>query len=474
MDSESTPNLLLTEALHHALRSYKHGSPRAIPACLHDLLTVQSSLRAEHDAVVAAVGRVLADAMRQLSEQSPAHHDLLQRHYVRRQTMVQIARERAISERSAYGQQRDALAALATILERADDELAASLYTRSRANLPPRTYSRLFGHTAEAQTLAAYLLERTSCWMLVVDGMGGTGKTSLVRSVLEQMIEERAFRRLVWVMVHQRAYDGRTYSESAAAPLDDAALEYEIARQLGLPALAGLARGECRQKLSAELGRFPTVIVVDNLERAEDTQALAASLTGLTRPSKVVLVSRHRVDSYQACPITLRELSPAEALDFVRYHAWERHATAVLEAPDADLQRISDIADGNPLAIKLIIGQSFYRPLREVLTDLQRARGHTYDFYHFIYKYSWDNLSQQARHLLIHFPLMSPHGASWPHLAAVCGAPPDDPGARRAMDELVTVSLVHMSASSEAVYSIHRLTEYFLLSDIIKRWQPRR
>ncbi|MFZ1401743.1 MAG: hypothetical protein WAW03_01515, partial [Anaerolineae bacterium] len=69
-------------------------------------------------------------------------------------------------------------------------------------------------------------------------------------------------------------------------------------------------------------------------------------------------------------------------------------------------------------------------------------------------------------------PLLDARGTAWQHLAAVSGVPADDEFCR-AIQELVNASLLNVGhAVQDTVYSIHRLTEYFVLSELVGVMTP--
>jgi hypothetical protein len=169
----------------------------------------------------------------------------------------------------------------------------------------------------------------------------------------------------------------------------------------------------------------------------------------------------------QVTSLPLHALPTADALDFLRYHAVERNVPTLLAASDADLRRIARVTDGNPLALKLVAGQLLALPLARVLDDLADARPDTHDFYNFLFRYSWQRLSDPARHLLVHMPLLDPRGATWEDLAAVSGVALNG-YFRSALEELVAASLLNAGwVQGQMLYTIHRLAEYFLLSDLV-------
>jgi len=149
------------------------------------------------------------------------------------------------------------------------------------------------------------------------------------------------------------------------------------------------------------------------------------------------------------------------------YHAEERNIPAIRAASPAELQRMIHVTDGSPLAIKLVIGQLAFLPLAQVLDDLAAVRPGTHDFYRFLFRYSWERLSEPAQHLLLHMPLLDARGTTWDDLAAVSGVALNG-YFRGALEELVNVSLLNAGyAQGGLLYSIHRLTEYFILSDLV-------
>lgn len=404
----------------------------------------------------------------------PEAANILRDRFVKGMSALKVALTCNCSERTLYTRQRRALAALAEILWR--DEAAArrraqlgEAQQRVLDGLPPPSYSRLFGVGDKLERLKAFLRDEQARWLVAVDGMGGIGKTALSRAAVEELVVEGRFEAVAWITAQQRFFAwGRAHEVDEPALTYSALLE-ELAQALQVEPLAALAEEEREQRLRATLRQHPTLIVVDNLETAADVQALVMGLDRLVRPAKALLTTRHRVSACeQVTSLTLDELGRDDALAFVCYHAAERNVPAVLAASDADLERIAQVTGGNPLAIKLVLGQMLSLHLDKVLADLAAAQGAGADFYRFIFHYSWEQLSPTARDLLLYMPLLDPRGTTWQDLAAVSGVSLTgnfDP----ALLELVNASLFNVGcAQGEMWYSIHRLTEYYILSDLVR------
>ncbi|MBN1483657.1 MAG: hypothetical protein JXA37_02955 [Chloroflexia bacterium] len=463
------------DLIRQALRAYRRGDVLASLTQFNDLQMVQDQLRRRPALGWAGAARAVLDAgLDRLVQAQPEAAHILRDRFVKGRSALQVALACNYSERTLYDRQHEAQEALAEILwqgEAAARRRAQLGESQQRVldGLPPPTYSRLFGVGDKLERLKGFLRDERARWLVAVDGMGGIGKTALSRAAVEELVIEGRFEAVAWITAQQRFFAWGRAHEVGGPALTYGALLEELAQALQLGSLAALVEEERERRLRAALRRRPTLIVVDNLETAADVQALVMGLDRLARPAKALLTTRHRISACeQVTSLTLAELGRDDALAFIRCHAAERNVPVVLAASEANLERIAQVTGGNPLAIKLVLGQMLSLPLDKVLADLAAARGTGTDFYRFIFYYSWQRLSQPARELLLHMPLLDPRGATWQDLSAVSGVSLNgnfDP----ALLELVNASLFNVGcAQGEMWYSIHRLTEYFILSDLVR------
>ena len=465
-----------TDLIHRALRAYHDDATLSQLAPLADLRLVQAqSCQGLHLSAGAAARAVLDAGLDRLAGSDPQAGELLMRRFVHQQPIAHIAREQDYSERALFLKQKQAIATLAAHIWQAEEALAGAPLSETQQaaldSLPPPTFSRLFGVAGPLCELKAFLRTADAAPLVALEGMGGIGKTALARAAAEELVCEGRFNRVVWLTAQQKAFAwGRDHSRAGPA-LTYAVLLGELAHGLRIAEATGtLAEAEQERRLRTALRTAPTLIVVDNLETAADVRALVEGLDRLARPAKVLLTTRQRVADYeQVTALTLHALLPEDALAFIHYHARERNAAAVLSASQAELLRIATVTDGNPLAIKLVLGQALVLPLAQVLADLSAARAGARDFYRFIFRYSWDRLSERAQRLLLHMPLLDARGATWEDLLAISRSAADNT-TRAAVAELVNASLLNAGyAQGRLLYSIHRLTEYFILSDLVGR-----
>jgi hypothetical protein len=460
--------------IHKAMRVYHCDEALAGLPRLHNLrLVAEQRRRQPHLSLGTAIRQVLKAGLQRLAQDDSTAADLLERRFVEEEMMVGLAHDYGYAVRTLYRKQNEALIALAQRLWEAEEAArrrdAAEEARRSVLDrLPPPTYSRLFGVEQQLADLTEMLSDDQRYWLISVEGMGGVGKTALARAAVVEALSQGHFAQVVWTTAQQQAFAWGERWPLHRPPLTLEGVLDDVARQLGAPDLPPSDREEKLRRIRQLVRAQPTLIVVDNLETAAEFREIASGIYALARPAKLLVTSRHRLGAYhQVTTVDVQPLDFKDGLAFIRYHADDCKVPHVTSAPVAQQARIQEVSGGNPLAIKLVIGQTRALPLSRVLTDLEQARGRCTEFYLFIFRYSWEHLSEVARQVLVCMPLLDPRGATWEDIAGVCGIQDEDVLCA-ALVELVDASLLNRGQRAGQIeYSIHRLTEHFVLSDIV-------
>ena len=125
---------------------------------------------------------------------------------------------------------------------------------------------------------------------------------------------------------------------------------------------------------------------------------------------------------------------------------------------------------GNPLALRLVVGQLHFHGLDQVLTDLTLARGKKAEaLYHYIYHSAWKNLGEAARQVWLLLPLLSEPEATLTNLVAFSDL--SSTVVRDALEQLVLQNLVICQGTlQERRYGLHSLTRTFLHEQVVQ-WQ---
>ncbi|HRJ44740.1 MAG TPA: NB-ARC domain-containing protein, partial [Caldilineaceae bacterium] len=457
-----------------ALRRYYDDESLAQLTALTRLQTVEEQRRhAPLGGLPAALRGVVETALGHLAQQEKLLADVLTRRFIQRQSVAEVARQLSYSERTVHSRQEEAIQRLAGLLLEIEDQALAAASQEAEINrildgLPPPTFTHLIGVGDLLETLCVYLADPEQSWLVSVEGMGGSGKTALARQTAEDLVKEGRFQRVIWITARQQSFDDGYLRQTGLPALTFSGLLELSAARLHLPQPAGEVEAERIHNLRQALRQTPTLLVVDNLETAADVEALVDGLRGLARPTKVLITTRHSLAGHSdiaAFPVPALDAQAAQT--FVCRHAQERHVPALLTAHPAAIARIAALCDGNPLAMALVVGQVRYLPLEQILGDLQRAKGRSADLLGFLFHYSWLQLSPTAQRLLLHMPLLDIRGVAWQELAAISDVPADSQFCQ-ALEELIAASLLYAGfAQGQILYSIHRLTEYFILSDLI-------
>jgi len=464
----------LPEAVHSALRTWHTGSQPA-PPWREMLIVAQHPAASPGAGADRVVRHLLLTALDALAKQfGEDAANILRLRFLDALTAAETAQRLRLSEDIVYKRQQAAVAELAAIVWQAELEARRTRETRILGRLEIKEPPRLFGVDDKLAELAKVLVQEGSPWLIAVVGIGGIGKTSLADAAVRALLPRPVFADVAWVSARQDRFalwNGVDSDRKAVPALTLEGLLDAVIDQLSFQDLASLPLAQRQDSLRARLKVQPYLVVLDNLETAADYRALVPDLQAFVNPTKVLLTARHSLHEYPGVHnLSLDELIAADSLSLLRHEAKERGLTDIAAASDETLLPVYEVAGGNPLALKLLLGQMHSLPLSHVVEDLRQARGRRVDeLYHFIYWRSWRLLSDQARRVLTIMPLIAESGAGLEQVGALSELADDELAA--ALQQLATLCLVNIQGTVEARrYSIHRLTETFLLNEVLK-WQ---
>lgn len=463
----------LCTAVHAALVHWGKPSDDASEDGLEPLaqfLLVQKQLKLEESgrpfALKRAVDRLLLENLDLLAEQDETGAAVLQSHFLDGKITRQAAQEMHASPDQVNRWQRAAINRLTAIIYRQEMSLRAQSAQEMAAALPAAPYSQFFGFTQARQALQNQLLQTTAPWIIVIAGIGGIGKTSLADFVARAVLPTMTYKRLLWLRVNgQQLSDEPLPSERAY----EATLS-NLAAQLWPDSQHGEPIAQLEKRLRQELKVTPHLIIVDNLETTAHIELFTGKLAALAEPSRFLLTSRARPSGKTAVyTLSLQELLLNDAESLLRHHA---EMIGLAELAQADAQTIAaiyQVTGGNPLALKLVVSLTAVLPLPQILADLNESRiGPIEELYRHIYWKAWRSLTPPAQTLLQAMPLVASSGALPAQMQAISLL--DEADFWTAVHELTARSLLEVQGTiQERRYGIHRLTEAFLNTEII-RW----
>lgn len=459
----STPSL--NEAIKQALKDWQQETP--VDACFEQLYLYRKLQRKSGSNAKLALNQLLLDSIRRLQETDEQAARFLHARYLDGLPMNRLENQMNLAESTLYVLQREAIERLTTTLLTADATALHDQQVRMRVRLGPQRHGELVGLEEPLAKLQALVTTPAPPWLIALEGIGGIGKTTLANALLHRVIDAGQVDDIAWISAQREHLSLMGQVEAEQRPVLTAA---ELIEALAQQLIPGSPPDRQANALRARLKELPHIIVIDNLETVIDVESLLPTLQMWANPTKFVLTARESLfgipNLYHA---KVEELSTSHALQLIRQEAAMRGLPVLATSSDAELLPIVETVGGNPLALRLVVGQNHFYGLQSILYDLRQARSHAAtNLYTYIYHKAWAKLDPLGRRALLVMPLGSPLGDDLEYLAEVGDLDRDE--LRMALNQLVTLNLVDARGGlNDRRYSIHNLTRTFL-EEQIARW----
>ena len=184
------------------------------------------------------------------------------------------------------------------------------------------------------------------------------------------------------------------------------------------------------EQLSGQLNQTRTLLVLDNLETAQQPQGeIVEQLIPMFGYSKLLATSRHRFRK-DIQRISLRGLNQSAAFELMRQVATGIGFIAFDAIPEESLTAIFKQTGGSPLAMRFVLSQLEESSLEIVLERLTKFpaldqitdEDEYHAFYRHLFFFSWSQLSEDGRLMLLALAhVTSQSGITLSDLQAVIG-----------------------------------------------------
>jgi len=336
------------------------------------------------------------------------------------------------------------------------------------AGIPDEPYIVLPNREQSLEEMLGFLKDRASNRVISVDGLGGLGKTALAAELVRRAIGAGLYEGVIGETAKQEIL-----GDEEIIQLRDAVLDYEglldtLARQLQRWDLFTMGLKDKEAVLGRILRQRAYLLFIDNLETAENANALVARIRDFLGPSRAIVTSRLQVRLGFVRSFTLDGLKLNDSVFFLRSLAKGLGADQISDADDGVLSEIHEITGGSPLALKLVAAQAKFLSLDQILAQLRKTKS---ELFPFIFLRSWEQLSATAQSILVYVgrTVVETVGVQELALAELAS---DDAELLSAIDQLVAYSLLNVSYSSGQMrYGIHQLTRQFVVSDLPRIWR---
>ncbi|MBW8011616.1 MAG: hypothetical protein FVQ83_10310 [Chloroflexi bacterium] len=406
--------------------------------------------------------QILSSCIDLLATQDEINADILSKRFQDGETILSVAHQLNLSPDQVNRRQRQAISELSKILYRQETKSKQLHAQRLESKLQPQSYSKLFGFNQSQTIILERMLDPDETWVIALAGLGGIGKSALADAVTRSAIQQIHFEEIIWLRVNNYI----SKEEPASGSWFFEFVIQQLASRLLPP---DTPPTEYLEQIQILLKKAPHLIILDNLEIEHSTNELLLNLNNLANPSKFLITTRSRPSSESEIFIfTLNEISYEEVNKLLIHQAEIIGISNMSEDLSQEIKTIYRVTGGNPLALKLVVGLIAVLPLSQVLEDLINSQTEDVEkMYTNIYWKAWQALSLNSKKLLQALPLISESGGQLDQLQAVSGLSTKQVGL--SVQELVTRSLLEMRGTlNQRRYGIHRLTETFLRTEIIK------
>jgi tetratricopeptide (TPR) repeat protein len=273
-------------------------------------------------------------------------------------------------------------------------------------NLPSRNYgSKLIGRVEYIQRILKAIGEAP---IVTIEGFSGIGKTSIALEIAHIFLNSSDFKPpsdlkfdyLVWISAKNK--EQKQWLNDVLNKVAEV-LEHPSITQISTEHLSHKKR-EIEKVLRQPDHKL--FLIIDNFETIDDPE-LQDWLLSLNEPNKVLITSqKHGFDSWH---VNLKSLSDTESIALIRKYAEANDLNHLLPITDEKLLNLVRITGGNPLAIRLAIGQisGGNLSLDQVIDNLKENNPTaSIDMvFNKIHETSWISIGTKAQQLILVTPL---------------------------------------------------------------------
>ena len=278
-------------------------------------------------------------------------------------------------------------------------------------NLPQPDYVNFIGRQDELEKLRNLLNPRDRIWTIVIDGIGGIGKSALALEIAHRYLneynfipEEERFQSIIWVSAKDSILtaDGIKKRFQVTNTLND--IYSQISVVLGEQEISRHNFKEQGFLINRALGARRTLLIIDNLETVDDDR-VNAFVRELPNPTKCIVTTRHRIDV--ADPIRLSAMPRKDALSLIQQECDKKN----VRLDNSQIELLYKRTAGVPLAVVWSIAQISYHGfgVDQVLKRLGDAKG---DIARFCFENAVHHIQDKPAYKILASLALSPRSMS--------------------------------------------------------------
>jgi tetratricopeptide (TPR) repeat protein len=332
-------------------------------------------------------------------------------------------------------------------------------------NLPRR--QAFFGRAKEMGTVMRALSPTDRTWGVLVDGIGGIGKSAIAIEAAYRSQEVSSFDAFVFVTAKINILDPSGIRELTPPARTVDEFLNETARVLGQSGIAKLTGEEKRRALLDVLRTMRTLIIYDNLETLskEEQEGIADFLRELPQGCKAIITSRRR-GGEGAVWLRVEKLDWDAARGIIENETARDAGLAnkLNRVGEARWQELFDETNGSPLALVHTLGLMRVRAALTFDGALEMLHGNRdADLQKFIFQEARKELTENDKAALgaLSFFMPSATFDAWMQVGNLSRN-----ALETTIDRLSALSLVDVLAGEDR-YALHPLTRAFTRDELL-------
>ncbi|WP_139998010.1 tetratricopeptide repeat protein [Paenibacillus paridis] len=319
-------------------------------------------------------------------------------------------------------------------------------------NLPTPLYSEFVGRKTDIEFIDTELLYHPNTWILLIDGIGGIGKSSLAYEVAKNVVDEieqgvSEFQQVIWISAksNKLSYnfeieDMEPDFENLEMLLDNILDFFQINYNNELSIV------DKRQIVQESLEITKCLMVFDNLETISDV-SIYSFFDRIPSHNKILLTSRdRRYKLLEGKALPLKGLEDEEAIELINSKILKNNIEPLIGADYEVLKKIAEVSYGHPLILDCLLHQIYLgRPVEQVLSEVENTE--LVKVFDFCFGSTYNQIGQESQKLLMCMVLFDKE-VTIKELSFVCNL--TDYHITEAIERLKRFSLVQEKYSKES------------------------
>lgn len=244
-------------------------------------------------------------------------------------------------------------------------------------NLPQPDYINFVGRKEELERLRKLLHPLDRIWTIVIDGIGGIGKSALALEIAHRYLneynflpQEERFAAIIWVSAKTSSLTAEGVKNRYQVTNTISDIYKEISVILKEDEIYRNNLNEQNLLIKRALCQRRTLLIIDNFETIDD-ERVNSFIRELPSPTKCIVTTRYRIDI--ADPIRLSAMPREDTISLIKQECEKKN----VQLNEEQAERLYKRTAGVPLAVVWSIAQISYHgfDIDKVLRLLGDAKG---------------------------------------------------------------------------------------------------